>query len=216
MLDVYLALDGKITSNSLDVIGFRPKSIIFVGSSSTGTTVISTCRVLADMGLDLPENILLAFPSVSPNIAHVSPSRSLMALDHMISTTVFLTMFDAYAPDNVTDYRANRTPWFKRNREYVRSRIKQIDQKSKSDPYFDPFIGSFEIFNKTKLILIACELDPVLDDSIELAKKWPLGLVDFEVMPNVVHGFFHGFETDDTRKATQYTIEKLRNMVKLA
>ena len=192
--------------------GQSPKSMVIVGASSSGVTTLATCRVLAEMDIELPKAICLTFPVVSTDYCEMTPSRAMMSLDPLIVPSTIFGMFESYRTGHDVSYVENRTPWFKRDRDSVRARICDHHQKSTFDPLFNPMIGSFDIFTQTNLLLFACEYDSLLDDSIQLARKWPKSKVELIVVKNVVHSYTRGFITNESIEATRLTVEKIAEL----
>ena len=212
MVDIYLALTGKAESNVRDTLGFEVTKVLLFGDSAGGNLNLAMCRVLNELQLELPRAMLSSFPCGTVDFTELSPSRVLMMTDSALPAANIFAMIDAYTPGKEIDYSKDRTPWYRRDAKEIHERVQEIKLKSRVDPFINPMLGSFDIFANTKLVVIPCEFDPILDDAIEMAQKWPSGQVELIIARGVPHGYLLNFSRDG-KIAFQATIEKLKELV---
>lgn len=57
IVDVYLAIVGRVTSNVTHVLGFQPRSVIIYGDSAGGNFSLSLCHVLREIDVPIPDKV---------------------------------------------------------------------------------------------------------------------------------------------------------------
>ena len=213
MTDVYLHLSDPELSKSM--LGFVPEELILFGDSAGGTLHLGMCHVLDELGFAIPEKMILCYASTGGSFSHFKPSATLMIVDSMLSFGTLLNFSDGYAPGPMYNYHEDRTPFYKRSRDLFLSRIREISDHSSTDKFYNPMLGSHELFKKTRLVNIACEFDPLLDAAIVLAREWPVAdLCDLIIIEGMTHGFL-GSSTKEGCAATEHFIKKLQHLCEM-
>ena len=84
-----------------------------------------------------------------------------------------------------------KTPWFMRGKDRIAQKLNNSSQLT-SHPYMSPMYYEHldEISRETKLTLIALDMDPTLDQSIAMARRWK-GEVDFDVVRDLPHAYLN-------------------------
>lgn len=199
MLDVYLWLTSG-TQEVQDTLGFVPDLISFADDSSGALQTMAVLTVLADMrraGSDvpLPAGIVALYPSytVSPCVL---PSFLLSIFHPMLFPTVIMNACDSYFPEDPEDN--NNTNCGHRN---ITERIASGEDLGKYLTQFSPIsehhymspcnFQHFQELSDVQLKLIALHDDPVLDNSITMAKQWPKDNVSLDVIEGLGHGFLN-------------------------
>lgn len=103
-------------------------------------------------------------------------------------------------------------PWYVQGRERAIAKLGSCE-KLINHPYLSPInYDDMDSLSDVQLTLIALNMDPTLDHSIAMAKKWP-GTVDLDVVA-MPHGFLNfvsfGFQFND---AYYYAIDKMKNVM---
>lgn len=194
-LDVYLWL----TSGLLEVhniLGFNPKKVIVCGDSAGGGLTLSLALTLNDIRVKnfreiLMPSALIAFYPVCDLRPSTSPSRLLTCFETFLPIGLLMGILDAYFVKKLADYNppsnddpeenqvisscltgphSSRPPWYRK--KGLKKRLEAIN-KSADNPYASPILyQNFDSLADVKLFQIIGEYDPLLDENIELAKKW--------------------------------------------
>jgi acetyl esterase/lipase len=215
LLDAYFFL----TSQGAEVIlGFRPKNIVIAGDSAGGNLATALTIVLNDVKkrdetLLMPRSVCIQYPVANPYIS-VTASRTLSVLDNLLTLGARYAVSAGYVGETFDfEHRATIStgikPWYRREEETINGIFEKHRQKL-ADPYFNVLsFNSYEELKDIKLYVQASEFDPLLDDSIDLCRRWK-GFVQLDVIPDVNHGFlaFQGF-CPEARSASQVTLKRI-------
>lgn len=193
-LDVYL---NVVSSNP--ITGFKAEKIIFMGESAGGYFTIALAIAVAELRAlqtslneqltPLPHAIVPIFPVVSGCVGHAFPSRALV--DTILAPSCPFAMLNAYSgPMDDEQYMKEHKGFMWHQENNV---IRQVTAKINSRVH-DPFLHliGYKHLDRLKSVpmyIQVGEFDPVLDDSIQMAKLWQ-GKVVFDVIPEVPHGWF--------------------------
>lgn len=190
--DLYINL---LSSES--IAGFHPRKIIFLGESAGGYLALALCIAIAELRTlqlslrepltPLPHAVNAIYPTASGCMGHLYPSRALM--DLCIFPKCFPHYLNAYSGclDDEDFFNERGFHWHEDE-----STLKLVCSKVNSridDPFFH--LPAYRHFNRLKsvpLYVQATEFDPLLDDSIALAKCWK-GPVKLDIITDVIHGW---------------------------
>ena len=132
----------------------------------------------------MPRSLALFFPKLSIRL-ELQPSMCLAMMDPLINLFVLLRVGQAYAPatrrgsDGIA-YLTNDVP-----HDYVQ---RQDEYDLFSTPYTSLHLYEhLDSLSHVHLNIMALHFDPLLDESIRLAKKWK-GPVDLRVVDDTCHG----------------------------
>lgn len=199
-LDVYLFLtsgDPKVT----DMIGFDPDNIVLSGDSAGSNLALAVTLALnqirksgnesTDMNeiskdIRMPKALALQYPSLTGFIA--VPSTTILAFDPILTVTLYALSRSFYAE---IDPKLEDDLWYKKKDSDVKEVIRRFNDRLK-----DPFVNilAYQEWADLKdipLHVLGCEMDPILDHSILLAKKWQ-GPFKFDIAHDLPHGFLIG------------------------
>ncbi|KAI1294244.1 Hormone-sensitive lipase [Halotydeus destructor] len=103
-------------------------------------------------------------------------------------------------------------PWYAQGKQRILAKAKSSQQLIEH-PYLSPmYYEDFESMRDIQLTLVALNMDPTLDQSIEMARRWR-GKVDLDVVNDMPHAFLNfvslGFSFID---AYYYAIDKMKNI----
>lgn len=177
LLDVYMWLVSG--SQAVEhTLGFRPTKIVLMGESSGGNMVLELAialKMVQELGQNLspkfellmPKGLSVQYPCVvAAPIA--SPSGVFLAFDPCLSTGMAAVTVSAYpdldppAPDDW-----HRDP--RKARKVMNSLKHRLH-----DPLFNVLAGDYiQRLQDMPLSLMLCEFDPLLDQGIAIAKRWP-------------------------------------------
>ena len=141
----------------------------------------------------MPQSLCIQYPCSNPFIGYTSPSRTLSVFDNLLSFGACHGGIIGYVGETIDyDNKASVTtgvkPWYRRGNDVVDQIISKHKNKL-SDPYFNIVCSNhYDDLKDIKLFIQASEFDPLIDDSIQIAKKWK-GFVKLDVIPDVNHGF---------------------------
>ena len=132
--------------------------------------------------------------------ANLSPSRLLGSFDTLVPQQILMEVLDAYLG---TD--ASNVDRYKENPAFL------------TDPLLSPLVGSDEQLRALpRLYLVPSGLDPLLDDSIQFARRLVrLGVdVRVHVADELTHGFlnFFGIGGPEVRAANEHCIRCLQEI----
>lgn len=197
ILDVYL----NLLSND-SIIGYTPEKITVAGESAGAHFALSLAISVAEIQCieqshhdqvtkmtRLPHSIHAIYPVSSVCVANFFPSRCL--IDFLIQPSAFYPVFNAYCGpfnEDVSSPKLNykNDPWHK-DRETLGQVCNALNDQL-DNPLVNP-VGykHFYRLNTVPLYVTVGEFDPLLDDSITIAKQWK-GPVTLDVIPDSPHG----------------------------
>ena len=195
VLDTYLWL----TSNRHDVdekLGFRPDEIVLMGDSSGGSIVSSLMVVLneiknmaeIDFKPVMPKSLVLLFPKTTLQF-DIFPSLMTAVFDQLLSMQLLLGSCIAYIPMLKKDENGNWS-YVQDNLSIPMDFLIRDDYKVLESPILSPIrYEKLDQLSDVPLHLMALGNDPLLDESLEMARKWK-GRVKLHVVEGCAHGGF--------------------------
>ena len=211
ILDAYLYLVSE-NDRLQSLLGFLPQNIVLIGDSAGGNLSVALTLVLNDIrkqceSIKMPTSLSIQYPGSNLFPGSCSASRSLSMFDNLVEFGMLYSVFVAYVGETIDcENKASITtgvkPWYRQGSEVVDKIISKYENKV-SDPYFNILCSThYEDLKDIKLFIQASELDPHLDDAVQIAKKWK-GFVKLDVIPDVNHGFlaFQDFSVEAKRGA---------------
>lgn len=199
VLDFYISIvSGNPEVEKL--IGFKPSRVFLSGDSCGGNLAIACLFALHNirkMGgcVKMPSAVLTAYPACIPSFIAV-PSYAHVIMDLVLSPGVMSlagSMYSSIEPDI-----RHMQDWYTRHDVDHFEIVQKFSYRLK-DPLFN--VMAFTAWHDLRHIpLTVCsgEMDPLLDQSVLLAKRWA-GEVLFDVVPGMPHGFT-GFCNDPAFK----------------
>ena len=185
-LDTYLF----VTSGRPEVkelLGFHPKKIVLTGDSAGGNLAVSVTFALNEIrrnnpsaNIKMPGAVVVQYPYSDPSMV-ITPSEALCPITS-ISPRFMEAMLLAYIPTGIL---LPRNDWVTREEEIgTWARILSASFK-------EPLINNLAYDKMDELSNIpfsvnVCEFDPLLDQGLMIAKKWPGSTVDFV---HEIHGW---------------------------
>ncbi|KAI1296614.1 Hormone-sensitive lipase [Halotydeus destructor] len=209
-LDVYLFLTSGDDAVK-DAIGFHPKHIILAGDSAGGFLALSLSLALSQVKklsvkqVPLPSSLVLQYPVSQPNFLGHSASRAMVFVDPVIPLSASLSSSGAYLAGHID---CDTKPWYRDAQVFAS--VTDMFKAKPRDPYHDILSNqNFADLEQTKLFIQASEFDPLLDDSIAIAKKWK-GDVKLDIVENMCHGYLSfSLLSSDARKGCDLSVKRL-------
>ena len=193
LLDAYLFFtSGKDEVKS--ILGFHPKSIIFTGDSAGGNLALVLTIVLHELSklqsgskIIKPASIYLLYPTANSGV-EITASRSMCTFDPILNIAAVFSVAQAYNC-GVENSHLPQVPWYRQDEEAIEKVIKKIIKRHKEDPFINPLIyDKFHELKNVRCFIQCCEYDPLLDDSIKIAKLWQ-GPMTLDLVNDHCHGF---------------------------
>ncbi|XP_063934418.1 hormone-sensitive lipase-like isoform X3 [Zophobas morio] len=165
---------------NFEKLGTLGRRVIFVGDSAGGSLVFfaATAFAASCCGIRVPDSVIPVYPVLLVKDL-LSPSRCLSAIDPLLPPSVLILCLKSYAPHE------------------------------DDNPFLSPILAPEELLSSLpKIRLAACEFDPLLDDSIEFAKKLYSCHTNFEfkVFRRGCHGFLNFLESSYSRECAGHII----------
>ncbi|XP_074598630.1 hormone-sensitive lipase-like [Brevipalpus obovatus] len=233
-LDAYLwVISG--TEEVKQRIGFHPKNIVLCGDSAGGGLILSLSLVLNDLirfrkcsEIRMPMAVIPFYPVCSLQ-SSVSPSRLFTCFETFLPLGCLLSILDAYFIPHDAEINLSTSPeviawenriinsacpgphtvnppWYRRRGIFPRLEI--INQLA-SSPYASPILYEhFDSLVDLPLYIIVGEFDPLLDENIELAKRWK-GPVKLDILKDLAHGFLYFNSSHDCREAKNQCFKRI-------
>ena len=208
VLDLYMFFasgDPKVAQ----LLGFYPESILLSGDSAGGylaTVCTIALNEIKRLGgeVRMPKALALQYPAMTIGFVP-SPGMTMNGLD--ISTTFGELRFAVSAYAQV-EPEINLNQPLDKDAASMDEIMKRFNDRLK-DPLYTPLIYQhFDGMKDIPLSLLACEMDCVIDHTIDIAKKWP-GPVTLDVGWGLPHGFPAADETAATAAENQQLIQRL-------
>ena len=186
-LDTYLFVTSG-RPEVKDLLGFHPKKIVLTGDSAGGNLAVSVTIALNEIqrnnpsaNIKMPDAVVVQYPYSDPSMV-MTPSEALSPVSPIISPQLLEAMFLAYIP---TGIYVPRNDWVTREEE-IGTWARMV-----SPSFKEPLINNLAYDKMDEVSHIpfnvnVCEFDPLMDQALILAKKWPGSTVD------VVHDI-HGW-----------------------
>ena len=202
VMDVYLYLtsgDQKV----YQLLGFHPENVVLSGDSAGSNLALSLTFALNQIrkleqtsgmrtgdqnanGVKIPKGLALQYPSVTGFIA--VPSTTLLSYDPILTVGLYALSRSFYA---AAEPKIQDDLWYKRGNN-VKEVMRRFDGRL-TDPYYN--ILAYEKWAEVSdvpLFVLACEMDPILDHAILLAKRWQSDTVRLDIAKEMPHGFLVG------------------------
>ena len=219
IIDSFLWLTSNASkSDRLNTMGFEPCRIILSGDSSGGNLALALLRAIRMIGKPMPSKLVLIYPHTSFDILKPTPSSIQMTIDPFLTASMCMLSVDSYTPFEIPDKISTNTEdpldriWYRLESDTVLKRLVEIQKMSIDDPLYCPLAGNFSMFANTELSLMTGEFDPLLDDSILLARKWPRK-VNLQIASKVTHAFLaYRNASKETKEANQRILDMLKHM----
>jgi acetyl esterase/lipase len=212
-LDLYFLL----TSGDATVerkLGFSPKEIIFMGDSAGGHLVLGLVIILNRLrkehgvAVHMPKSISVQYPCAVPSFISV-PSFAMMPIDPLLTTGLVGLVAGAFPPMHEPPIDEQ---WFRKRDGSVRETVSRCADRVR-DPLFNLLAYTdYEDLKDIALFITASEMDPILDHSILLAKKWS-GKVVLHVVPDVCHGFVAFYLYSGIKDELEVFFDQMRQAV---
>jgi acetyl esterase/lipase len=191
ILDVYLwATSGDPVVEA--TLGVRPNRVLICGDSAGANLVASLCLVLNDIrkkGVEptllMPKSILAFYPYFCVN-QEMSPSFLLSPFCLIVNPFTMSCVLEAYlSKHELTD---PEIPWFNRDEVTKQAIFRHLSQ-FRNNPYLvTTKYQDFDSLSDVSLHIFHPMFCPLLDHSVELAKKWK-GPSSLTVFDNCGHGY---------------------------
>ena len=216
VLDTYLWLTSG-RQDVLNKIGFHPEEIVLLGDSSGGNLVSSllvTLNEIRRMGLGfkpfMPRSMVLCWPKASLQYDLFFSLMSSM-FDSLLSMQLLLAACIAYVPMLKRDENGN---WIliTDNDSIPLDFLLREDYKVIESPILSPV--NYPHMNQladVQLGVLALGNDPLLDESLEMARKWK-GDVRLHVLEGAAHGgFIFNYFSREGSRCVAATTDMLRH-----
>lgn len=183
-LDVYLFLVSK-SDKVQQLLGFEPKKIIVCGDSAGGYFTIALTIALNELRalpssvaahIPLPSGLCVQYPVTQLVLTANSASRVLIIIDPLLPISASYAAGEAYLDtrgNDETDSTAlpSTQLWFRDVETRERTIAAMLSKMD--DPFYNVLgYSKFEQLKQIPLYIQAAEFDPLLDDSVALARKW--------------------------------------------
>lgn len=175
-----------------------------------------------DSGISLndnrPRNCDKTFVS-EPNLELNSPPpvSGLSSVPNPISHSVSTPTFHARRPEDVNIRRPHLTSFEPQNVQKALERF--LKQPVIKNPLVSPIYASDEQLRMfPEISLVTCDLDPLLDDSVQLCKRMrQLGkIADLTVLEDLPHGFLNfALISKEARHGSNTCVSKLRKLLQI-
>lgn len=206
LLDAYLFLTSG-SSESVKILGFRPKNIILTGDSAGGNLALALVLALNDIrkrevDVRMPVTIALQYPNGNPSIEK-SPGRAMSVIDTTITLSGLGHAAASYFGIEETDVK----PWFRSDQ--VENISRQMMKKMRSDHLYNPLISqNFADLKDIRLYITGAEFDPLLDDAVAIGKVWKGSLV-MDLAKGLPHSFMSYAAVPDVTDAVNSIIIRI-------
>ena len=195
ILDVYLFLTSGHPQVQV-ILGFHPEKVFLSGDSSGGGLAVGLSILLSmiakstwrqgDPAILMPSGIMTQYIGVTPGFL-ATPSLALSAIDVILSPG-----FIAYTSSMYAAVRppVNDSSWLLESvsREQKEEIISRYAYRLQDPLYNNLAFRGWHEFSNIPLTLVVGDVDPVLDQSLLLARCWR-GPVRLDVLTSVPHGF---------------------------
>lgn len=217
VLDTWLWLNSG--SQSVEQkIGFIPEEIVLTGDSSGGSIVSSLLVILNELrnlpALQadpiFPKSVVLLFPKTTLQF-DLFPSLMLSVFDSILNMQLLLGACVAYMPMKKRDENGN---WHlvQDNQTIPPDFIVQDEYAVIESPILSPlrYKKLDQLSTGLSLHLLAIANDPLLDEAVELARKWK-GSCQLHVVEGVYHGaFIYNYFSREGSKCVPLTTDMFR------
>ncbi|KAI0986362.1 hypothetical protein GJ496_004883 [Pomphorhynchus laevis] len=175
-------------------MGWTGDNIVFVGDSAGGNIVTAVLLKAIDEGIRVPDQLFLFYPALNIT-SDLSPSRLVGLIDPVLNFHVMLACLKAYF-GLISANNEGQTVLRKLTEDYnsqLLFDLHKIAYETSSNNFLaSPVYASDEHLAKfPNTMFFVSSVDPLLDDSISMAKRLNnLGVdVHLEVFKDIPHGF---------------------------
>ncbi|KAI1293054.1 Hormone-sensitive lipase [Halotydeus destructor] len=183
--------------------------VVVLGNSVGGNLALALCRLLVQENVPLPAKLILVNPYLVPSPTYPLPSRTLTLFDPVLPPAVMLAIPEAYCPGS-----SSQQPWHFSDAT-ARRRLKAMEAMA-INPLYNPIAGKLIGLESLHLSVLVGEFDPLLDDSVTLAKKWP-GPVRLIVFDGLTHAYLFVSGTSVmAAKAARVTMQVIEESFQLS
>ena len=186
-LDTYLF----VTSGRPEVkelLGFHPKKIVLTGDSAGGNLAVSVTFALNEIrrnnpsaNIKMPDAVVVQYPCSNMPII-MAPSEALSPISPILTPQLMASLILAYIPTGIL---VPRNDWVTREEE-IGTWVRILSPSFKEPLINNLAYDKMHEVSHIPLNVNVAEFDPLMDQALMLAKKWPGSTVD------VVHGI-HGW-----------------------
>lgn len=201
-MDVYLAVTQHYESNFGSKINVQPKRIVVFGDSAGGHMSLSLGRFLHKVQIELPKYMCLLYPVSAPFMYPSMISHRMCLTDVPLTVCLCYNSSEAYCPGNAPG--SGHKQWFRRECDSFKTRCEFMRNKCNQDEIFNPMLGDISCFKDTRMVALGAQFDPILDDCVEICKKWP-AKAELAIAEKVPHAF--------VMDASEYGQEAFRKLV---
>lgn len=168
------------------LLGTTAENVIFVGDSAGANLIVAVLIKCIEMGIQRPKGIFTIYGLFVANYAAI-PSRLLGLFDIFLTYSMMLRIIKTYAghfkPQNLV-----------KNGKIPRALENEFSDEIPKNYLMTPILAPNEILKQfPKIRMLTTDLDPCLDENIEMAKKLKAENVDvkLDTIEGLVHGFLH-------------------------
>lgn len=171
------------------LVGWTGEHVILVGDSAGGNLVAANTVQCIEKGIKKPDGLFCLYAPLRLGFS-VTPARFLSLICPILPYGFTSRLFKSYC--EVVDPDNKPAASSKKNRPVYASLEEEFNVKIHDSHLLSPFLAPEEIlkeFPPTKFL--STNLDPCLDDGIEMARK--LRNLNVDVQVDVLNGLSHGF-----------------------
>lgn len=194
MLDLYTWLVTSSEAEKTLGIAIDPSKIVLVGDSSGGLLSCSIMVMLNEINnhfqqqIAIPRQVVLFYPKTNTRL-QTCPSTVLSGYELLVSGFLLIQVARAVLPIVRIDRQTNQSHLISLDERktlpstwYHDADYQMIDSPILSPVTYDRWVD----LARVNLGIVALSFDPLLDDGIQLAKKWS-GKVNLHIADNVCH-----------------------------
>ncbi|CRL00605.1 CLUMA_CG013865, isoform A [Clunio marinus] len=211
-----------------EFVGSTGEHIVFVGDSAGGNLNTACVIQCIEHGIRLPKGL---FNIYAPYLVAftVVPSRFLSLVDPILPYGFTTRLFKSYGAKQekvdanyVNDTEKNvksKKKKAKKQRIIYESLAHEFDVDVHDSPLLSPYLASDEILSQFPTTrMLSTNLDPCLDDSIELGKR--LKKLNVDVGVEILHGLAHGFlhftlMSKDCHDGSMACLKHIKNLLEI-
>lgn len=180
LLDFYLWLiDARYRTDVLDTYGFSPTDVIIVGESAGAQFAVGLMILLNELrehfdnSIAFPKLVVLINGKINMNF-QLAPSYTFVMVDPICTPLLGGVILQSYIPMKIydVDMGSNRLLTNQEQMNLNQGAILEDKYDIVQDALLDPFSYSKYDTINTPLYIFTSEFDPLLDESILLARKW--------------------------------------------
>ena len=209
LLDVYMFLTSG-NDRVKDLLGFLPENIILTGDSAGGNlspALTIALNMIRKSGgeVTMPKGINVQYPGANPGPVNF-PSCVLMTFDTTLPPAACAICLSGYAQLEPKPEQGWQT------KDHAADVLKQLSSRVKDPLYNILAYDDFEDLKDIPLRVMVCEFDPILDQGIEMAKKWT-GDVKVQVARDLPHGFIMSRSPEPVKQEMKELVASLSELL---